>query len=75
MIAVLAEVLEIAKTWPEEDQEALAEAAHEIQAHRDGVYVLADDERAAVEEGLSQARRGEFATDAEVEKFWTRLEA
>lgn len=70
MIQVLEEVLEIAKTWPEEDQQALAEAAHEIQAQRTGVYVLSGDERAAVEEGLSQARRGEFATDAEVAKVW-----
>jgi hypothetical protein len=71
MIEVLEEVLEIAKNWPEEDQEALAEAAHEIEAHRSGVYVLADDEREAVEEGLGQARRGEFATEAEVRKLWS----
>lgn len=75
MIEVLEEVLEIAKNWPEEEQEALAEAAHEIEAHRSGVYVLATDEREAVEEGLSQARRGEFASDEEVKKLWTRLDA
>jgi hypothetical protein len=73
MIQVLEDVLKIAKTWPEEDQQALAEAAHEIQAQRTGVYVLDDDERAAVEEGLGQARRGEFATDAEVAKVWGNL--
>jgi hypothetical protein len=75
MISDLAEVLESAKTWPEEDQEALAEAAHEIEAHRIGVYVMTEDERAAIEEGLDQDRRGDVASDSEVNRFWNRLSA
>ena len=67
MITDLEEVIESAKTWPAEDQEALAEAAHKIEARKcNGVYVMTHDERVAVEEGLSEARRGEFATDLEV---------
>lgn len=75
MIAVLKHVMELARTWPQEDQEALAEAAREIKALRDGVYILDPDERAAIEEGLAQARRGEFADEAEMEGFWKRLSA
>jgi hypothetical protein len=73
MNAILKEILEIAQTWPDEDQEALAEAAREIQAHRSGVYRLTDDERAAVEEARDQARRGEIASDIEMETFWNRV--
>ena len=32
-----------------------------------------DEERAAVEEGLEQARRGEFVPDDEMNAFWKRL--
>ncbi len=68
----LKEVIERARTWPEEDQAELAEYAREIQAERDGVYVMTDDERAAVNEGLAQAERGEFVSDAEMLAFWKR---
>ena len=57
---------------PEEDQEALAEYARELEARRTGVYRLTEDERAAVREGLEQARRGEFVSDEEMEAFWKR---
>ena len=60
---VLREVIEQAETWPPEDQEALAEYAREIQARRTGVYMMSDDERAAVRRGLAQADRGEFVSD------------
>jgi predicted transcriptional regulator len=32
-----------------------------------------DEERAAIEEGLEQARRGEFVPDDEMDAFWKRL--
>jgi len=34
-----------------------------------GVYVMSDEERAAVREGLEQARRGEFVSDEEMDAF------
>lgn len=67
------DVLERAKNWPEEDQETLAEFAREIEAHRSGVYVMTDDERAAVERGIAQADRGEFATDDEMQALRARF--
>ena len=57
------DVLQHAETWPEEDQKELADYAREIQARRTGVYVMSDEERAAVREGLAQADRGEFVSD------------
>ena len=69
----LIDVFERAKTWPEEDQEALAEYARELEAERTGiVYVMTEEERAAVAEGLAQAERGEFASPEEMKEFWKR---
>ena len=64
--------LEGVRSWPQEDQEELAEIAREIEARRTGVYVMNDEERAAVREGLDQARRGEFVPDGEMDAFWKR---
>ena len=43
--------------------------AREIESRRMGVYVMSDEERAAVREGLEQARRGEFVSDEEMDAF------
>ena len=56
-------LLEQVESWPEEDQEELAEYAREIEARRTGVYRMTDEERAAVRRGLAQADRGEFVPD------------
>lgn len=47
--------------------------AREIEARRKGVYFMDDDERAAVREGLEQARRGQFVSDEEMDAFWKRI--
>jgi hypothetical protein len=51
-----------------EDQDELAEVAPEIEARRGGVYVLSDDERAALDEALQCG----VAADEEVAAFWKR---
>jgi len=48
----IAAVLEGVRSWPEEDQEELAEVAREIEARRSGTYVLTDEEQAAVADAL-----------------------
>jgi predicted transcriptional regulator len=63
MIKTLRDALKLAATWPEEDQEELAEHAREIVARRTGVYTMSDEERSAVCEGLAEADRGEFLPD------------
>jgi len=65
-------VLESVRSWPQQDQDELVELAREIEARRTGVYVMSDEERAAVREGLSQARRGEFVLDDEMDAFWKK---
>src|SRR5262249_4811004 len=69
----LEDVLRRAQAWPQEDQQALVEYARGLEARRTGPYRLSDDERAAVHEGLEQARRGEFVSDTEMEAFWRQL--
>jgi hypothetical protein len=63
MNRILKEVIEHAASWPQEDQEELAEYAREIEARRTGVYTMSDDERVAVSKGLAEADRGEFVPD------------
>jgi hypothetical protein len=62
------DVLNRIPTWPDENQEELAEFAREIEARRTGVYVLDDDEKAA----LDAARRTGIACDADVAALWKR---
>ena len=59
-------LLEQVASWPQEDQEELAEYAREIEARRTGVYRLSEDERKGVERGLEAMREGKFATDEQV---------
>src|SRR5262249_41538164 len=61
-------VLDGVRSWPEEDQEELAEIAREIEARRKGMYVLSDEERTAIEE----AERSGMASEEEVAAFWKR---
>jgi predicted transcriptional regulator len=63
-------LLERVQSWPIEDQEELADLAREIESRRSGVYYLSDQERTAVRAGLEDARRGDFATDEELEEFY-----
>jgi hypothetical protein len=69
------QILEQVASWPEEDQEELAELAREIQARRDGVYAVSDDERKAIEEALDELNRGERVSDSDMSAFWRRVGA
>jgi len=75
MNAQLKHLLQAAESWSEADQEELIAYAREIEARRSGVYVLSDDERAAIDEALAEADRGEFATDEEVAAVFNRFRA
>jgi predicted transcriptional regulator len=63
-------LLERFESWPEEDQEELADVAREIESRRSGVYRLSDEERAAVRAGMDDAHRGDFASDEEMDEFF-----
>lgn len=73
MISTLKKMLPAIENWPEEDQQALADAAREIAAARAGFYTLSPDEERAVTEGLAQADRGDFATEEEIAALWRRF--
>jgi predicted transcriptional regulator len=63
-------LLERVQSWPIEDQEELAAVAREIESRRCGIYNLSEDERRAVRAGMEEARRGDFASDEEMEEFY-----
>jgi len=67
MTKQLREVLERAETWPEEDQEELAEFVRDIEARRTGVYHASVEELAAIDQALGQVARGEIASKEEVD--------
>ena len=63
MSPAIKELFEQVASWPQEDQEELAELARQIEARRTGVY------RATAEElqALDEAERSGIASDEEVE--------
>ncbi len=63
---MIKDLLNRVPTWPDEDQEELAELAREIEARRTGTYVLNDEEKKAIE----AARRSDIAPDEAVAAFW-----
>jgi hypothetical protein len=72
MITALKQMLPSIETWPDQDQEALLQAAREIEAARTGVYVLTPEEERSFEASLAQAGRKEFATDNEIRAIWAK---
>jgi hypothetical protein len=66
-------LLEQVESWPQEDQEELAEYAREIEARRTGVYHATPEELAAIDEALGQIARGEIASKEEVEAAFAKF--
>ena len=60
------EVLDRVLTWPPERQEDAAQLLLVLEAQEGELYHPDDDELAAIEEGLAQARRGEFVSADEI---------
>lgn len=67
MIKVLEQAIEKIKKLPEDRQAIAAEVLEQIAAGGGDLFVVPEEDRAAVLEGLEQAKRGEFASDAEVD--------
>jgi predicted transcriptional regulator len=65
-------LMEQVATWPEEDQEELAELAREIEARRTGAYRLSEAEHAAIDRGLQAMREGKFASDERVAAIFSK---
>ena len=62
-------ILRRVESWPQEDQEELLEMIRAIEARRTGVYLLSEDEQAAIDE----ARSSGIASDEKVRDFWKRF--
>ncbi|MEJ2374610.1 MAG: hypothetical protein P8Y53_06980 [Pseudolabrys sp.] len=67
------EILDRVLSWPPERQQDAAEMLMVIEAQEGELYHPSDEEWAAIQEGLDQARRGEFASDEEMEALWKRF--
>ena len=65
-------ILERVRTWPIERQEDAALMLLEMEAQGSGVYRLTDEERREIEISIEETKRGEFATDEEVEALFAR---
>ena len=73
MTRLLEIAIEAARQLEPAEQDELARAIIEmVNGGDEGVYVLSDEERAAVEIGIAQADRGEFATDEEVAALFAK---
>jgi hypothetical protein len=75
MIKVLEQAIEKIKKLPRERQEYAAELLEQIADLDEDVYVLSDDERRLVREGLDELDRGEVASEAEVRAVFDRYRA
>ena len=66
-------LLEQVESWPQEDQEELAEYAREIEARRTGAYRATLQELEAIDEATAELDRGEVATDADVRAAFAKF--
>lgn len=73
MTKLLERAIEKVRELPPEDQDALAAALLSLAGETTEVVQLDDDTRAAIEEGLAQARRGEFVSDEDLAEADARL--
>jgi hypothetical protein len=67
MMKVLEQAIERVKGLPEERQEYAAEVLEQIAAGVGGVFMIPEEDRVGVEEGLAQAKRGELLDEREVD--------
>ena len=72
MTKLLEQAIENLKKLPVSDQDEAAEFLFDLMARRRGPIALDEETRAAIRDGLAQARRGEFASDEEVAAFFAR---
>jgi hypothetical protein len=68
----LEKALEAVRAWPPDRQDAAAEVLEHMNRLATSPYELSPEERADLEEALAEARRGEFASDAEVASMLAR---
>ena len=75
MIKALEQAIEKVKKLPKERQEYAAEVLEQIAEAGEAAYILTDEERHLVWEGLAELDRGEVATDEEVRAVFDKYRA
>jgi hypothetical protein len=74
MTKLLDQAIAKVRELPEEEQERAAQSLMIFaDLAKQGTYKLSAEERAGIAESKSQASRGEFATDEEVEAAYRRF--
>jgi hypothetical protein len=73
MTQSLNEIIRRIESWPQEDQEELAEVARDIEARRRGIYHPSDEELKAIDEALGEVARGEIATKQGIEAAFAKF--
>jgi predicted transcriptional regulator len=73
MSKLLEQAIAKARALPEEEQDALGAVLLTMTEEEGGVVQLDDETRAAIREGLDQARRGEFVPEEEIQALWKRF--
>ena len=72
MTKLLEHAIAKVRELPEADQDEAAEVLLTVISKREEPVRLDEETRAAVREGLEQARRGEFVSDEDMAEFFKR---
>lgn len=72
MTKLLEKAIARARALSPEDKDALAAVLLSMTDEGAGIAPLDDETRAAIREGLDQARRSEFVPEAEIAALWNR---
>jgi hypothetical protein len=72
MTKLLEKAIAKARELPEAEQDSVAVMLLSMTADDPQIDPIDEETRAAILEGLEQARRGEFVPDAEIEALWKR---
>jgi predicted transcriptional regulator len=72
MTKVLEEAIDKLRKLPEDRQAYIAEVLEQIASAGSGVFVVPEEHRAALLEGLEQADRGKFVSDHEMAMLWKK---
>jgi hypothetical protein len=74
MTKLLEKAIARARALPPEDQDTLGAVLLAMTEESSGIVPLDDAARAAIRQGLEQARRGEFLPHVEIEALWKRFD-
>jgi hypothetical protein len=72
MTKLLEKAFAKARELPEDEQDSVATMLLSMTSDDSQIEPIDDETRAAILEGLAQARRGEFVPEAENEALWKR---